>query len=541
MTASALLPSPASLGLPTYDAWYPRQDEAVAYALGEFAAGARVVALSIPTGGGKSLAAWSVALLSGYRTLFLTPTKALQDQYERTLARTMDQEVARSADIRGQNAYQCNHLPSVSVESGMCHSGFACTLRAAGCTYFDAFRQAKRAQLVVSNPAYYMAQERYGESLGDFDLLVVDEADMALQAIGNALTVKVERGTVERLLGADLPPNGSTLDHIIEWARHLVPRAERLRTQFVADLEREGASPQMSRRKKELDAFCRSITEIALLQGEWVAQWGNREGWMSLQPIWPSAYVERELFRGTQRILLLSGTLTPRDVELLTESTEGTVSYKEFPGFIPVQDRKIIAVRTSPMSYRRADYSVWINRLDQLLARRMDRKSLICTTSYDRRDRYVLGSRYRGSGLFITHGSGDLDEALEEFERRDPPAVLVSPSIVRGYDFPGDACRFVILGKVPWPDSRDPVVQARKARDPEWPNYEAMKAVQQAAGRSVRFPGDWAEVVITDDDWLWFWKRNKHLATAYFRESVEEGLRQVAPDPRALGGGAEKD
>ena len=100
----------------------------------------------------------------------------------------------------------------------------------------------------------------------------------------------------------------------------------------------------------------------------------------------------------------------------------------------------------------------------------------------------------------MTHGTEDLDAAITEFKRRDPPAVLVSPSIVRGVDLPGDDCRLVILGKVPWPDSRDPVAKARKKRDPQWLDYEAMKAFQQAAGRAVRFLGDWAEVVVVDDD-----------------------------------------
>ena len=492
MTAP-LLASPSSLGLPTYLSWYPHQDEAVSWALGEFAAGARVVALSIPTGGGKSLVAWALALISGHRTLFLTPTKALQDQYERTLARQT--ETVHAADIRGQNAYVCNHTPAVQVDSGMCHSGYACPQKLGGCSYFDAFRGAKLSQLVVSNPAYYMAQERYGESLGDWDLLVIDEADMALQAVANALTVQIERRTLERLLGETLPPRESPVVAVVQWAKGLLPRAEKLRAQFVDELQTHGASPQMTRRKKELDTFCQGLAEIATLQGDWVVQWGYAEGWMTLQPVWPSEYVERELFRGVQRVLVMSGTLTERDVELLTESVEGSVSYREFPGAVPITDRRVVHVKTSPMSFHKANYGVWVSRIDQLIEKRLDRKAIVHTTSYDRRDRYLLGSKFRGSGILMTHGTEDLDAAITEFKRRDPPAVLVSPSIVRGVDLPGDDCRLVILGKVPWPDSRDPVARARKKRDPQWLNYEAMKAFQQAAGRAVRFLGDWCECV----------------------------------------------
>lgn len=104
-----------------------------------------------------------------------------------------------------------------------------------------------------------------------------------------------------------------------------------------------------------------------------------------------------------------------------------------------------------------------------------------------------------------------------------PPAVLVSPSMIRGYDFPGEECEVVVIGKVPWPDGRGAISKARGEIDPQFPAWAAITAVQQEAGRAVRSEWDRCEIFIVDDDWEWFWKRNWKMAAGAFRDAVTWG------------------
>ncbi len=109
---------------------------------------------------------------------------------------------------------------------------------------------------------------------------------------------------------------------------------------------------------------------------------------------------------------------------------------------------------------------------------------------------------------------------VDRFKRSDPPSILVSPSMVTGYDFPYDDARYQVIGKIAFPDGRSEVMKARHAKDPEYGYYLAMQSLIQACGRGMRAPDDTCDCFITDDHFSWFMGKCRKMAPKWFLDAV---------------------
>jgi len=98
-----------------------------------------------------------------------------------------------------------------------------------------------------------------------------------------------------------------------------------------------------------------------------------------------------------------------------------------------------------------------------------------------------------------------------------------------GWDFPYDSCYFQIIGKIPYPDTRGEIQQARTKQDPHYQSYVAMQTLVQIAGRGVRAEDDKCETLVVDDNMLWFISRYKEFAPKWFHDAVR--FSRVIPSP----------
>src|SRR5687768_2585768 len=96
------LPSPAELGAPPHlGTLRPEQERLIE---GVLARNKAIDIINAPPGIGKSMIAWYLARLLGARTVILTATKGLQDQY------MGDFRWVGMRDIRGMGNYPCHAL-----------------------------------------------------------------------------------------------------------------------------------------------------------------------------------------------------------------------------------------------------------------------------------------------------------------------------------------------------------------------------------------------------------------------------------------------
>jgi ATP-dependent DNA helicase DinG len=528
MKAIALdFPPPTAFGMPEqFVSWRPHQILAWQKILD---AQTRFVGITAPTGSGKSLIYMTAIQVDGTRGVTVTGSKGLQAQLGTDFAEL------GVVDIRGQGNYPCKAYqhggewfalqPEAdndhSCGNGPCHMGLPCTLREAGCTYYDTVREALHSQMPVTNYAYWLTQRRYSQGLGEADILVLDEAHVAVDELSNALQIRLEKWLCQAIHLT--PPDG---EHgILDWQKWATWHATRLKSKL--DEKVEGISKGELKYRKRLQTVERILRTMgSMSSGDWVEDHAP-DAWV-FECLQPAKYAEQLLFQGAKKIVFTSATLTEKTLNLLgVDPTD--VTWFECPSHFPVERRPVIWVPTVKVDYRMtpAHWAQWVTRIDQILDARPWVKGIIHTVSYARAKHLLTHSAHKGR--LVLPNPGQTEYAVTSFKESKEPFVLVSPAIMTGWDFPGEACRFQILAKLPFPDSRSKIVQARTEMDKDYGAYLMMQQLVQAVGRGMRSESDWCETIIIDDHAGWAMSKFKKLAPKWFWDSYRKSVTLPPP------------
>ena len=490
-------------GLPEkYSQWRDHQDEACESIV---ESPERFLLQVCPTGSGKSVTYMTASQLISGRTIILTSTKGLQTQLMADFGR-----MSGVIDIRGRGNYSCRLNSQVNCDIGPCVFGVKCSMREeGGCFYFDQLKKAtKFSKVVITNYAYWMSQNEYSTGLGPFDMMILDEAHSAPDHVIDHICVSFsKRNRMEvKMLGLDdsLPNDFMTW---MGWA------SDRL-LDVTTDME----TAKMNRKEKLYIALKRIVEKLKRLEEAMDRTWlweDNPEA-VTLSPIWPSKYAETALFIGIPKVVLTSATVVPKTAHLLGIASSKEMKHEEYPHSFPLANRPLIHVPTVRLNYKNGDMEqrLWLNRVDQIIRPRLGTKGIIHTVSYARRDMVIERSAFRDH--MITHNRKDTEETVRVFKRSDAPMILVSPSMATGWDFPDDECRWQIILKIPFPDTRGTIMKERSKRDGDFISYLAAQLLIQATGRGVRSKSDYCETYIIDNNSTWFMKKCKHLMPGWF-------------------------
>lgn len=525
------LPPPVALGAPLhFRAWRSHQPSAILRAI---ETEKRYVAMVLPTGSGKSLTYMTAALLAGWRCAVLTSTKLLQEQL------LHDFRTSGLVDVRGMNAYQCVGFRDAftqyaearwqSCEEGPCHSGHSCDRKptrsnpdAKGCLYYDAVTRAREARLVVTNYKFWLSQYYFGQGLGQFDCLVLDEAHNAPQELADFLSTELTNKDIEGTLQTGFPTERYVITEWAAWAKREGARVER-----QLETWRPHSKAEM-RHFRDLKAVSRKLLVLASMNAtDWVLTEDNSV-W-HFDPIWVKDHRET-LFRHIPKVICTSATFNRKTAEMLGVSDD-SLEWHEAPSDFPVARRPVYYVPTVKMDFRTdpSELKLWVSRIDQIIRARQDRKGIVHTVSYMRRNFILEHSEFRDR--MIIHDSRSAKSAVEQFKAAPAGAILVSPSMTTGYDFPGLECEYQVITKIPFPDSRSPVVKARTEADKDYPAYIAMQELVQAVGRGMRSADDQCESIIIDSNAVWFMAKYKHLAPAWFLQAYRKCETLPSPLP----------
>lgn len=549
-----LLP-PSKLGLPErFDPWRPQQEKAIITAL---QSDARFIALALPTGAGKSLVGVASAVIPNERAVYVTSTKGLQDQVGSDFIAT-----GLVADLRGKNNYPCALLQgeaermiaesgfapegydrsALSAEAGPCQSRMPCEWKAGGCAYYDQVRIAARKQIILQNYAKWLAypsREQFEEELGRVELLILDEAHETESWLEKAVECELTFKELDEYLA--LEPHPSVKDKPsmwIEWGRRALPlvRVENQNVESALQNRGDGSdgSPasagksgkslsKLYKRAKELRSLLRRIERLASGGGDWVVEQvgrGDRAG-VKASPVWPTAWAEKMLFRGIEKVILMSATIRPKTLDLLGVPRDDRL-FLELPSDFPLSRRPIYPVKCARMGRGSSteDHRKWMEAQDAIHRARRDRKGLVFTVSYDRAQTISKLSTERAR--MMTHDSKTTRQTVRRFKALPDRtgAVLASPSIDTGWDFPGTTAEYGIIAKVPFVNPTSPLYKARVRKDPEYADYLVAKKLVQSAGRGMRSKKDSFETFVTDDHFWWFLWKNKHLFPQFFIDAV---------------------
>lgn len=227
----------------------------------------------------------------------------------------------------------------------------------------------------------------------------------------------------------------------------------------------------------------------------------------------------------------MSATVRPKTLGLLgIADTE--YEFIEYPSIFPKERRPIYRIPTVRLNKNSDadDYRTWVQRIDQWISKRLDRKGIVHTVSYNRAKLLLEQSSYKK--YMMAHSSKNTRAVVEAFRKSSAPAILVSPVMDTGYDFQGDTARWQAIGKMPWPDTRSAVMRARIEKDPDYAAYLTAQALVQMCGRICRSEEDWGETGIFDDNFNWFVRKYNEFLPQHFKESVR--WVQTIPEPLKL-------
>ena len=243
---------------------------------------------------------------------------------------------------------------------------------------------------------------------------------------------------------------------------------------------------------------------------------------MSFTPLEPARYAERALWRGVKKIVLMSATIRPKTAELLGIKPE-EMKFIEYPSTFDKRRRPVYVVPSVMVNYRteKDDRMMlqWLHRMDSFMETRQHSKGIIHAVSYNRAQ-FIKNNSGLGAWM-MTHDSRSRARVVEEFREATAPAVLVSPSIDTGYDFPDDVARWCVVAKIPFQSVNDPVIKARKQRDPDYITLQVADTLQQMTGRIVRSPSDFGESVILDDSFAnYFFRMARKFLANWWVESL---------------------
>lgn len=508
--------------------WYPGQEEAVSSIMDWVGKPVppdsnRFMCLSCPTGSGKSLCSILAAKLSGSRTVILTATKGLQAQIVKDFGNMV-------TDIRGQNSYQCIASETGDTcDSGPCHLGYNCPYKDNGCIYYDKVKEAKYADIVVTNYAYWLNQNYYSSGLGVRDMLICDEAHLAFGALESFLTNTIDIADAE-FIGSPMPDNPNEWNDWQRWAAISRLKAAKIASETKDEMQKlrdnkKKVPGALSSRYLKVVAMDRKLSIIESSVGKWIAE-KSANGW-TFPPVWIGDY-SKLIYNDIPKVMLMSAILTPESADHLAVPKDRT--FLSMPSLFPSQNTPVTHIKTVRMNHKSSneDLKQMVYRIDQIIEQRKDRKGIIFTVSYKRRNMIISNSIHQD--IMMSHDQRNVVDVVNRFKNSQPPVILVSPSVTTGWDFKYDECRYIIICKLPYPDTSSELVKARLKDDPDWTSFMAMQTLIQEAGRATRAADDFAEVLIIDDSWKWFWPRYKKYAPLWFHQRVRRST-DIIPSP----------
>jgi len=129
----------------------------------------------------------------------------------------------------------------------------------------------------------------------------------------------------------------------------------------------------------------------------------------------------------------------------------------------------------------------------------------------------------------MTHDSDDREDKLREFKAALGPKVMISPSFDRGVDLPHEACRCVIICKVPYLNLSDDQTKARMEfpDGQRWYNLKAAQSIVQMSGRAVRSQDDFCDTWILDRQFGSLLARTRHVIPKWWQDAIIRGGLEI--------------
>lgn len=516
---------------------------------------------------GKSLVALTSAKYiskNDNKTVFITsPKNILVDQYQHDYDKFM-------TVMKGGANYDCLMLPDCKYDHGPCHNtkcGVKNCPKASICPYRQAFANAKKDSIVLTNMHWLLCTSNISGLLPTRDLLIIDEAHsldstlldfLTISYSGRILTalskivehaqtnnfilyrkLRKDQLNLTNLLNIGLleninPTNIDEISVLIDSIKFPIQEAKNEFDRVLKDFDAE------TLHSKEIPAWNEFNRDYNLLKNflskvDWFNYLKGFTPWLcdptidfktkeitgfTVKPINALALAKIILPKIAHKVVFMSATIGKKEQFCKDLGVpDNTVEYVETESDFPKDKRPVY--RDFVGVFNKANQETYlqnaVKKIDELLDKYPNYKGLIHTTTFTQCEYIQAHSKHRTR--LLTHTTKDKPEVVEMFMKSNN-AVLCSPSCKEGLDLKDDLCRFQIIVKVPWGDLTDKVVQVRLKEDPVWYANEAIKNLEQAYGRGMRSKTDWCDCYILDQSFQRLLGQHMDLFSKYFLEAL---------------------
>ncbi|MEF8782646.1 MAG: ATP-dependent DNA helicase [Haloarculaceae archaeon] len=519
------------------------QEQALADIRDAFAAGNDVVLARAPTGSGKSLLARAIAGCAR-RPGAGDPTRPTGAYYTTPQVSQLDDVAADRlladlAIVRGKNNYDCL-LPGETdtpVNQAPCarEREFDCQVKHR-CPYFSDRTIAANQPIAAMTLAYFM-QTAGSDVFGVRDVVVVDEA----HGLGEWAEMYA---TID--LGPDTVPVWSSSESpVIDGLDDAAAYADRLRTLCDRRLDELRGNAELT---PEAVAERDRLTELRSDLGWFIEEYSDPESpttWVvdqpdgegtrvTIKPMNPERYLHHTVWDRGGKFALLSATILDKEAFCAGVGLDpANVALVDVPHTFPVENRPLFDVTQGKMTYEHRDETLpkIARTLVRIMGARPDEKGLVHCHSYAIQERLAeLLAEFGVQGRVRGHDREDRDGQLAAWKRSDSPDVFLSVKMEEALDLDGDRCRWQVLCKAPYPNTRDSRV-ARRLEEGQWGWYyrTALRTVIQACGRVVRAPDDWGVTYLADSSLLDLFERARADMPDWFAAQVDRMERPDLP------------
>lgn len=541
------------------------QLQAVEEAMELYRDGCQVVFMDAPTGSGKTLIGELVRRALDTSALYVCTTKGLQDQF------LADFPYARV--LKGRANYPTMHGDFPDVTCGDCEGrtcfwcdGFE------DCPYQIAKGEALEAQVAVLNTAYLLAEAnspggQFGAGRDNQPrrpFVIADECDELEKALMGHIEWVGLGGRELGELRLTAPKKGSHRSTIVRWLTETYAPKLHEEGKRLYGLGKRTHNAQLVRKgqrwiRNAADALWVAKELARATEGDadgdaeeagatWIRDYHRKDPErLIFKPVVVDRYGPGKLWRHGRKWLLMSATIiSPQEqAESLGLENSGLKwGSVEVPMTFPVKNRPAYVAGVANVTNKNIndpDQDV-VGRLASAIGaicvRHPGERVLVHTVSYKLGDdlKWKLDGLISDRLVLTYSNAAERDGAFERYART-PGAVLLAPSMDRGFDFRGDLARVVVIAKVPFPNLGDRQVSAR-LRLPErdgdwWYRVQTVRTIVQMTGRGVRGADDWAATYILDQQFQQnIYSKAKRTFPQWWRDALDQtfNVRELMRD-----------
>jgi len=446
-----------------------------------------VFVLNLPVSVGKSAIAITISNWLKGRSVILTPSNILVEQYLK--------DYPQLHTIKRKDQYSCHSLmDQASCADFSATKKFTCK----NCPYKLAVAKKDFVKTSVANYYTYLAYKMFRETL------IIDEAHQLRGMVTDQMSTKLWKFKYK------YPYSLRSYDDLKKWVdRH----PSLLKDKTLQLLKQELNQPTPRYLVEKGTDYYRGRQEEALL-----VKPIDTSAYSGL--LWPTSKV--------RKLVLMSATISNVDIHQLGLAKRRVITINSGSPIPPAQRPVFFDEETAlqlSIHSKEEDYQKLAAEIRRIIELHPNQKGFVhITYSLLNKVRPLLEGK---SDRYIFHTKEDKLLKYQAYRQNQKDAVLFACGLYEGVDLLEDMGRFQLITKVPWPSLAEPAIRWQAEANPSYYAWEATKVVIQATGRICRSPTDYGTTHILDRSFARLYVKNKEQFPQWFRDGLVMNERKV--------------